>query len=295
MKKIDFLNNNLVAEFINFLSSELPRLKIHLEIKQSTKVPGGISAQVEGLGAVLQNYKWNSGYINQSNERISSSDWISTKVLLNTLSEELRNSCERETEENTKEIALNILKWGGDRNSKVGATVDINNLFKENRLNQYLMSSREKLSRENCSLELLKDVNYTGSMWTKIYSLNSFDALPIYDSRVAMALVGFLSIFLSKLNLSLHDVSEELSFGLPVGTNWVRNKNMLDLRYSQRMTKNDLRWNQDAMKLSWIMDAVLANSDLFREYEQLIDRKHAFEASFFMIGYDLKSIIRVLN
>lgn len=105
-----------------------------------------------------------------------------------------------------------------------------------------------------------------------------------------MALVGFLSIFLSKLNLSLHDVSEELSFGLPVGTNWVRNKNMLDLRYSQRMTKNDLRWNQDAMKLSWIMDAVLANSDLFREYEQLVDRKHAFEASFFMIGYVLSQL-----
>jgi hypothetical protein len=291
MKKNDFLNNNLVAEFINFLSSELPRLKIHLEIKQSAKVPGGISTQIEGLGAVLQNYKWNSGYINQNNERISGLDWISTKVLLNTLGEELRNSCERETEENTKEIALKILKWGGDRNHKVGATVDINNLFNENRLNQYLLASREKLSSENCSIDLLKDVNYTGSMWTKIYSLNSFDALPIYDSRVAMALIGLLSIFFSKLNLSLHDTSEELSFGLPVGTNWLRNKNLIDLTSVKRMTKNDLRWNQDAMKLAWIMETVLANSDLFWEYEQLVDRKHAFEASFFMIGYDLKSII----
>ena len=55
MKKDGFLNNNLVTEFINYLSLELPRLKVRLEIKHSAKVPGGISKQVNGTGGVLQN------------------------------------------------------------------------------------------------------------------------------------------------------------------------------------------------------------------------------------------------
>ena len=57
------------------------------------------------------------------------------------------------------------------------------------------------------------------------------------------------------------------------------------------LRNNSSRWTEDTIKLSWLMDAVLANREgLFAQEGGIVSRKHAFEASLFMVGYDVRKV-----
>lgn len=286
-----FLAEKSVSDFTWFLAETLSKLRVGLKIKKSSKVPGGIDAIVFGLPDLLSEYRWNSGYVAASGQKISASDWYSTKGLLADLSSNLKLACASGDDEEARIISNQILQWGGDRNKKVGATVDIQNLVSKGHLITYLNQTKGIFEAQSLEPKLLKKVCYTGSMWTKIYALNSDDSLPIYDSRVAMGMVGLVRLFYQnqKINYDVYD--ENLSFSVPTGTNWDRNKrNGIPLNGITKINKDDEIWSKDTLKLSWIMDAVLECSELFSEQGNFKSRKHGFEASLFLVGYDLKSI-----
>ena len=292
MKKDEFLTEKCVLDFKHFLVNTLPRLRVDLKIKRSSKVPGGVNTSVLGLPEVLHEYRWNSGYIAASGAKETASDWLSTKRLLTELSSNLKLACASGNDDEAQKAATQILQWGGDRNKKVGATIDIQNLVLKNQLTSYLDETKSIFKGQNLEPELLKQVRYTGSMWTKIYALNSDDALPIYDSRVAMGMVGLVNLFYKHQKIHPNGRENLLSFSVPVGTNWDRNKkNGIPLSGVSKINKDDAVWSRDTLKLSWIMDTVLDCSDLFSAQGDLISRKHGFEASLFLIGYDLKAIL----
>jgi hypothetical protein len=291
MNKIQFLSDARVKAFIEFLITELPGIRINLQIKRSSKVPGGINHCVYGFEALLSEYKWNSNYINGLGHKISASDWSSTRVLLSGLRKQLNHACNISSNKLALETCLQILKWGGDRNSKVGATIDLNQLSKKNALVDYLQSSKHAFAEDDLSSPNLKEVIFTGSMWTKIYALNSENSLPIYDSRVAMAIVGLKRRFDKSLGEDDNKYEDPLDFAVPSGTNWKRNANYFPiLKSNKRLIKDDLRWNHDTLKLSWILDEVIDQSTLLEQQGNRNKRKHAFEACLFLLGYDLRAI-----
>lgn len=291
MKKTQFLSDARVEEFTGFLIKELPDLRFNLQIRRSSKVPGGISRCVYGIAELLLQYKWNSSYTNGLGHKISASDWSSTKVLLSGLRKQLKRACSISSNALALETCLQILKWGGDRNSKVGTTLDLNQLVRTNELVDYLMFSKRAFAEDDLSSPNLKRVIFTGSMWTKIYALNSDNSLPIYDSRVAMAIVGLKRRF-DKLSIENNKNFEDpLDFAVPSGTNWKRNANAFPmLKSNKRLIKDDLRWNCDTLKLSWLIDEVIEQSTLLEKQGNRNDRKHAFEACLFLLGYDLRAI-----
>jgi hypothetical protein len=209
MKKDEFLTEKCVLDFKHFLVNTLPRLRVDLKIKRSSKVPGGVNTSVLGLPEVLHEYRWNSGYIAASGAKETASDWLSTKRLLTELSSNLKLACASGNDDEAQKAATQILQWGGDRNKKVGATIDIQNLVLKNQLTSYLDETKSIFKGQNLEPELLKQVRYTGSMWTKIYALNSDDALPIYDSRVAMGMVGLVNLF---INIKKYTLTAERIF-----------------------------------------------------------------------------------
>lgn len=293
MKKDEFLAEKSVSDFTWFLAETLPNLRVDLKIRKSAKVPGGVNTSVLGLPKVLNEYRWNSGYVAASGEKIVASDWRSTKHLLTELSLSLKLACASGNDEETQRVATQILQWGGDRNKKVGATIDIQNLVLCNQLASYLNETKAIFAGQTLEAELLRKVRYTGSMWTKIYALNSDDGLPIYDSRVAMGMVGLVNLFYKHRKFDSGGVEQFLTFSVPVGTNWDRNKkNGISLNGITKINKDDSVWSKDTLKLSWIMDAVLNCSNLFSDQGDLKSRKHGFEASLFLLGYDLKAIFR---
>ncbi|MDC3362772.1 hypothetical protein OAW29_00230 [Planktomarina temperata] len=293
MKKDEFLAEKSVSDFTWFLAETLPNLRVNLNIRKSAKVPGGVNTSVFGLPEVLNEYRWNSGYVAASGTKIVSSDWRSTKHLLTELSLSLKLSCASGNDDEAQRVATQILQWGGDRNKKVGATIDIQNLVLSNQLTSYLNKTKVIFAGQTLEAEMLSQVRYTGSMWTKIYALNSDDGLPIYDSRVAMGMVGLVHLFYKHRKVDSGGGEQLLSFNVPTGTNWDRNKkNGIPLKGITRINKDDAVWSTDTLKLSWIMDAVLDCSNLFSEQGDLKSRKHGFEASLFLLGYDLNAIFR---
>lgn len=293
MNKAEFLADKNVSDFSRFLAETLPTLRIDLKIKKSAKVPGGIDTIITGLPALLNDYRWNSGYTAKSGEPIVASDWLSTKSLLTELSIGLKLACASGDEEEAQRVATQILQWGGDRNRKVGATIDIQYLVSNSRLTSYLKQTKAIFAGQTLEAKLLRQVRYTGSMWTKIYALNSDDGLPIYDSRVAMGMVGLVKLFCDQRNTDFGACDMNLKFSVPAGTNWDRNKKSgISLKGISKINKDDPVWSEDTLKLSWLMDDVLKCSDLFSEQGDLKNRKHGFEASLFLLGYDLKAIFR---
>lgn len=287
-----FENDERVLQFCDFIVEMSKIFPFHLNFKKSAKVPGGIDSVVIGFSGVLNSYKWNASCTDLNRQEWNAENWAETRALLGCLSSDLKGSLDKNDSSAAQQACFNILKWGGDRNHRVGATQDIIRLHNAGNLVSYLKFSRDFFSRSIISEQDLICVPHTGSMWTKIYALNSHDSLPIYDSRVAMALVGILHSFIK--SKGINDFSNDLlKFRVPVGTNWERNKKSgVNFDTVEKISKDHPYWSIDTLKLSWLSELVLARSDLFSDQGPLSARKHALEATLFMIGYDLKSIFQ---
>ena len=194
MNKTDFLNQPNVTHFIEWASNTSLSLLCGLDIRHSAKVPGGIQANCIGLNDVLAHYTWNASW-SDGEHKHASCDWQSTKQSLQALAVFLQEAVASGDQRRALHACLSILKWGGDRNSKVGATPQLEALAREDQLVEYLLSSRKTFELTNCDLSQLQAIQFAGSMWTKIYALNSFDGLPIYDSRVGAAMAALVEVY----------------------------------------------------------------------------------------------------
>lgn len=282
MNKDTFLENNDVAEFINWLIETLPRLTVSLNIAKSRRfVPNGVHATCSGIEEVLPHYSWMG-------------TWTHNKHQLGILSSNLRIALAIPSEPDTLEACLAILKWGGVR----GAVSYLQALAGNDALVEYLngrkhlfdLSGTQRLADLDAAI-----IDQFDAGMTKIYSLLDRTGSPIYDSRVGAAMAMF---YQCHRHSSSREKAELLNF--PSGSargKQVRNPGRLghpfyDAPQFYTRSVQPHVWAQFQLKLGWIIQEILSRTDWFKETEgpAIADRSRAFEACLFMIGYDLKSI-----
>lgn len=252
-----FLGNAEVRGFVAWLARNASTLKVDLNIPRSSKVPGGVAGTYVGLEAVTAAYKWRARWSIPAlvPALVKSCDWPETqhslRLLSTTLKDQLRDGG------STEDVCEAILRWGGDRNPRLGAGPF---LRKQHSLGQYLLSARQELQLAHADLEGLGAVQKMNSMLTKVHALAADDGLPIYDSRVAAAIATLVEIFRSCEKLPWSSIPEVLRFP---SVDDVRDVSAV---YSNALTHGSVaqrnaeaahRWTEAKVRLGWILAQTL--------------------------------------
>lgn len=291
MKKEQFLGKDAVTKFIDWLVGKHSTLTIDLDIKKSRFVPEGAYARNILLNDVLSHYVWRSNGMSNGN-------WDDTVGRLAQLGSNLKNS---QNEANALHACHDILCWGGNRNFAVGAFPHLKILADSGALLPYLRGARDAfiLATADAGDDLLP-VSRMNSMLTKIHALFSNDGLPIYDSRVAAAIATMVELWRRDQGLEKNILPEELVFPATMTTRTVHRlfPDAMDpgvMAYGKASTLQTAQiWGKAKIRLGWIMEEVLRRlTDLHTTGRtELSARMHAFEATLFMIGYDVACLAR---
>lgn len=295
LKQRDFLNREASAAFVRWASDELGSITCDLRVKPSPKVPGGIDTNCRGLEEVLSAYRWQANW-SDGEANFASENWSSTKASLKKLSERIKAAVDSDNEQAAFQICQSILRWGGNRNPRVGAMPELVQLKAAHGLVDYLRASRSIFRLADYNLQSLSSIEFAGSMWTKIYALNAADGLPIYDSRVGAAAAALVEVYRIHTNRNWDAVPQELSF--PIERYQNRTVTRLNPAGAPPSHLNRSRrkqfihaWSSATVRLAWLMQAILERrTELFAGEGGTLSRMHAFEASLFMIGYDTKAL-----
>ncbi|WP_158934074.1 hypothetical protein [Burkholderia sp. S171] len=300
MNRIQFLAQPQVAAFIKWLCDTLPELPVSLRIERSRFNSKEIDIVASGLEDVLRQYSWNASWQDvRTGERVASSDWVSTRKALVRLSEWLRESVVRGDDSGARSAAIEVLRWGGVR----GAIAFIERLARENALCGYLqrlgplfaLDGNQDISALDATIVQRFDAGLT-----KVHALFDKTGSPIYDSRVGAAFAMLYEMFRSDVK---HPDGRPFSpLGFPSGSargQQIRDPGEFGMAsapqfYTNRVTRDE--WARWQLRTGWIIREVLANTSLFASEASghgesgLAARAHAFEASMFMIGYDLRCL-----
>ena len=286
MNKATYLAQNDVIEFINWLVVNLPKLKISLRIKQSRFVPKGVSADITGFDNILSHYMWKS-------TGMTTGDWAETKARLTVLSNALRAAVNAGNHADTLDACDNILSWGGNRNRAVGAYKFLHSMA-QGTLCPYIIDAGKAFSLNTASTaHLSPPVTRMNAMLTKVHALYSADGLPIYDSRVAAAIASLVELWRRATGQSGTLLPHALAFPATMTTRTVF-RLFPDAIHPSVMpygaSSTPQQWSSAKVRLGWIMEEVLTRNPhlvLPGQAAHLVDRMHGFEASLFMIGYDI--------
>ena len=248
------------------------------------------------MNNVLQHYIWRS-------EGTAAGQWPETKQYLGKLSASLKIALGPEGNNDAAIAAcLQILSWGGDRNSKVGASPFLEQLHKNNKLSEYLNAAKSAFGLDSAVIEgAHPPATRMNSMLTKVHALASDDGLPIYDSRVAAAIAALVELWRRAEGLHNEALPKELCFPATLTSRTVQHlfgDAMAPGIMSYASTKTDQTardWSDAKIRLGWIMAEVLKKAgELFatEASANASDRMHAFEATLFIIGYDVWCLAR---
>ena len=294
LEKYNFLRMPEVSDFSEWLSEMSDKLSVELKIKKSRFVENEIKTNCVGFKKILDNYHWKSSWNDPFSSRVyQSKNWTQTRDSLEALSRLLVQSIESGDDVKTFSVCEQILIWGGNRDARKGATPQLKYLVSKNELLQYLERAKIIFEGDTISTDnITTNVKFAGSMWTKIYALNSVSGTPIYDTRVAAAICTLLAIFRhetkswtskgSLLNFSVSTREKKRSrFTLP-------NSDVISFSFLQN---NSAEWTENTLKLSWIIESVISKRPLlFGNEKNMKTKKHAFEACLFMLGYDTENL-----
>ncbi|CAE6961266.1 hypothetical protein [Paraburkholderia domus] len=301
MNRKQFLDDPEVAEFVTWLAGFAGRVPVELNIGRSGRVPQGVVKTVHGLDGVIDTYVWRADWTDDRGSSVKSLCWDSTARSLKRLGETLRAALASESDEAAMRACHAIFEWGGERNISVGARPFLEAKRASGQLVTYLKAARDAFRLSSGRLDQLGAIEDVNSMLTKVYALASDDGLPIYDSRVAAAMASLVELFRIKTRRAWRQVPARLLFptmdasarrkliGLHTGA-------LMSKGASMYYTQADMpaRWASAKLRLGWIAE------DLLRQAPQLLSaqphsRLHAFEASLFMIGYDVRCLAGNLN
>ncbi|MCF4981647.1 hypothetical protein GIW56_19725 [Pseudomonas gessardii] len=286
MKREQFLAQPEVESFIAWLAMYLPTLTFKLRFKASKFVPGGLTADVRGFEQVLEHYCWKASWQDTNHSSVDSQTWAETQRSLGQLREWLTSAVE-ESEQQTLQACLQILRWGGVR----GAIPFLHRLAEKRELSSYLKKMAGLMSLDgNNDLDDLdaSSVERFDAGLTKIHALFDPSGSPIYDSRVGAAMGMLYSLFRQQWTGSGKPL---LAFpsGAARGSQ-IRNPGAFlnGLAAPQFSAIDYAAWASWQVRLGWIIRALLERTGWFSEQGALPARCHAFEASLFMLGYDLR-------
>lgn len=312
MTRKDFLKDPDVKDFIEWLAypgeGDLPAIRpdhaggkepfslltfpICLNIKKSRFVPKGVKVRVKGIEGVLSHYTWKSAGMHKG-------DWSETKTRLTALSVALRGAVRTGSRTGSNHTTLaacrDILEWGGNRDWNVGAWPFLDHMATAGTLCQYITATETTFSLATARLSALPPpVGLMNSMLTKVHALYAKDGLPIYDSRVAAAIASLVELWRLDTGKSGNPLPPVLAFPATMASRTVLSlfphaQHPGVMVYGAPGTV--AQWSSAKVRLGWIMESVLKKlSGLFSTCcptPSLADRMHAFEASLFMIGYDV--------
>ncbi|MFN4327642.1 MAG: hypothetical protein ACK4FF_02095 [Limnobacter sp.] len=292
MKKSDFLDNPDVNEFAGWLSDHAPNIEVNLEIRRSKFVPNRVSANLKGFSEILNCYQWKS-------KDVVSGDWTESVEKLKHLSEQLRDAVSSGSEQEALRACINVLDWGGDRNPHRGSRPFLERKARKQNLLTYLRGVTNALNLEEADTRLLTSesspVKKMNSMLTKVHSLLSVDGLPIYDSRVAAAIASLVEMWRMDRKLTDKPLPDALRFPATMRSRSVLHVFPTEhhpgvLNYNSDSTSGE--WASAKVRLAWLIQLVLlkTESPLFPGCADLAARMHAFEATLFMIGYDVRCL-----
>ena len=293
MKRDDFLKQDDVRGFIDWLAAELPARPFHLKMARSRFVPGGLDVQATGLEAVLGHYVWSTRWTDAQGKAVVSGNWHETRASLGQLRGWLKDAIARQDEDQTLAACLAILAWGGVR----GAIVFLKRLHAQGRLVAYFTRLAPLMALDSdASLDALDtdSVERFDAGLTKIHALFDDSGSPIYDSRVGAAMAMLYAQYRSQAGKKL---AKKRWLAFPSGAargKQIRNPKGIDVGFAsapqffgKAVSCQD--WAQWQVKLGWILRAVLEQCDWFKaDSADMAARCHAFEACLFMLGYDLR-------
>ncbi|WP_416422366.1 hypothetical protein RAM80_20980 [Pseudomonas sp. App30] len=286
MQRAQFLKQPEVAAFVEWLVKTLPTLTFNLDFKRSKYVPDGLKVQVHGFENVLAHYCWGASWTDQHGKPFPSRDWPSTKASLARLRQWLDAAVASNNNPDALAACLEVLRWGGVR----GAIPFLNRMAGSGLLVNYLQAVRDHLALDDSNrvsgLNKISVQRFDAGL-TKIHALLDESGSPIYDSRVGAAIGMLHSLFRQQYS------GERFLSPFPSGAargSQLRNPGALPggLPAPQFGTLAYEEWARWQLRLGWIIRAVLASSKWFESEGSLAERCHAFEASLFMIGYDLR-------
>jgi hypothetical protein len=283
--------------FIDWLSQRLVSVNVNLDIPRSPRNSELINKKVQGVEEVLKLYSWKTAWTSSSN-RYYSQDWESTKISINFLSKNIKSVCEssRSEEDEVLEACRHILEWGGERDNRKGASKFLNDLAANKNLKEYLLASKSAFILSAKNAPLRGQIMQMNSMLTKVHSFLADDGLPIYDSRVAATAACFVEIFRRETDTNLV-IPQQMYFPAVGGQGERRSvqrlfndcSNSRVLRYGQKDIAYE--WSRAKWNLGRVIFGVLEkNPNILANEGNLASRAHALEASFFMIGYDVKCL-----
>lgn len=293
MKRDDFLKQDDVRGFIDWLAAELPVKPFHLKMARSRFVPGGLDVQTTGLEAVLGHYMWSTRWTDAQGKAVVSGNWHETRASLAMLRGWLKDAIARQDEDQALAACLAILEWGGVR----GAIVFLKRLHAQGRLVAYFTRLAPLMSLDSdASLDALDtdSVERFDAGLTKIHALFDDSGSPIYDSRVGAAMAMLYAQYRSQTGKKL---AKKHWLAFPSGAargKQIRNPKGIDSGFAgapqffgKAVSCQD--WAQWQVRLGWILRTVLEQCDWFKaDSADMAARCHAFEACLFMLGYDLR-------
>lgn len=286
MNRHDFLSQPDVEAFVTWLVENLPVLSFKLQFKPSQFVPGGMKLDVEGFESVIHHYRWQATWLDASRCSVNSQTWTETQQSLRRLRSWLASSVNSGDDQQTHMACLEVLRWGGVS----GAKPFLHRKAEKGELSAYLREMADKmvLDGTNDLNDLtISNVERFDAGLTKIHALLDPSGSPIYDSRVGAAISMLYSLFRQECGVG----KQLLAFpsGYARG-NQIRNpKAFLNGVAAPRFsTLHYVDWARWQVRLGWIIRAVLERTSWFAEQGALPERCHAFEASLFTIGYDLR-------
>lgn len=296
MNREEFLSSPEVDTFVDWLAGNASSLIVDFDIRRSARVPMRVHRTVQGLDSVIGSYMWRACWYDADGQAVESLDWDSTVHSLARLSNQLRTALQNQSDHEAMQACNAIFEWGGERNSKQGARPFLEAKHANNRLTNYLACARDAFHLRDARLDELDRVENVNSMLTKVYALASGDGLPIYDSRVAAAIACLVEIFRATQGCTWQQIPELLLFPTMYGDQRRRVTRLhADALVSDNATlyydrpDTATRWASAKLRLGWIIEAVLNRSPQLLA-SQPHSRMHAFEASLFMIGYDVRCL-----
>lgn len=307
MNRVQYLASVDVSSFVTWLATKSEQLKVNLKIPKSKYVSQTIDKVVVGLPNLVGCYNWKARWTDDE-KIVESSCWDSTVVSLEKLSGRLQAVVSKpKSNADALKVLHSVLKWGGDRNVRVGAGRFVGT---HDDICGYLRTYAEVLRLDRAEVDpteagvpALRPPVMMNAMLTKVHSLLAEDGLPIYDSRVAGAMATLVALYATErrsAGVRMPGLPRLLEF--PLTDRDSRRRVPADLREFSSFTINRdqnarlraaAQWTSAKIRLGWILQAVLeAKPSLFSQYDPRL-RMRAFEASLFMAGYDTNSFSRI--
>jgi hypothetical protein len=287
MKREQFLAQPEVESFITWLAANLPTLTFKLRFKASKFVPGGLMADVQGFEQVLEQYRWKASWQDANQSAVDSQSWAETQRSLGQLREWLTGAVDSGSDQQALQACLQILRWGGVR----GAIPFLHRLAAKGELSGYLKKMARLMSLDGDNdlndLDAISVERFDAGL-TKIHALLDPSGSPIYDSRVGAAIGMLYSLFRQQWTGNGKPLLAFPSGG--ARGSQIRNPGAFTgcLAAPQFSALDYAQWARWQVRLGWIIRALLERTGWFADQGALPARCHAFEASLFMLGYDLR-------